>query len=475
MAESQIAGLFMTPEMYRQQQMQADRQRAAEYAQMAPEQRAAMGFFSAGQGLGRVAGTLLGAQDPQLQRITEQQQLLQGLDVADPDSLMEAARRASQAGNTPLAMQLAQQANQANQARDVAEQRRYQLAQLQEQERQRRAAVAAQRVAQGAVQMSPAMIQGLPVSENMPLRDDEGNLMPGAREGALSLNIDAVAPILATMGPAGLAELDRLVNARNAMLPKTQVLSRNQRLIDPQTGRELVAALPEAEQKRQTEFVRNLIAEGLEPGSPEFQARMREFNLAKVTGTARGSGNVTIGNIVPDRGAAGRAAGTEIGKAVAGIETQFNLRTAIGDALGLLNQGIYAGAYGPEQAAATKYSLGLLGNKQKLENTETFLANIGEIVIPRLQQFGGNDSNEELRYLQKVVAGDQRLEPGAMRRILINAEKKIQNNIKRLQEQAKGTLPTEPMDQPPAGASTPIPTQRWNPVTRKVENISGGS
>lgn len=112
MAESQIAGLFMTPEMYQRQQMQADRQRAAEYAQLAPEQRAAMGFFSAGQGLGRAAGTLLGAQDPQLQRITEQQQMLQGLDVADPNSLMEAARRASQAGNVPLAMQLAGKAQE---------------------------------------------------------------------------------------------------------------------------------------------------------------------------------------------------------------------------------------------------------------------------------------------------------------------------------------------------------------------------
>lgn len=112
MAESQIAGLFMTPEMYRQQQMQADRARAMEYAQLAPEQRAAMGFYSAGQGLGRVAGSLLGAQDPQLQRITEQQRLLQGLDVADPDSLMQAARQASQAGNVPLAMQLAGRAQE---------------------------------------------------------------------------------------------------------------------------------------------------------------------------------------------------------------------------------------------------------------------------------------------------------------------------------------------------------------------------
>ena len=112
MAESQIAGLFMTPEMYQRQMAQADRARAMEYAQLAPEQRAAMGFYSAGQGLGRVAGSLLGAQDPQLQRITEQQRLLQGLDVADPDSLMQAARQASQAGNVPLAMQLAGRAQE---------------------------------------------------------------------------------------------------------------------------------------------------------------------------------------------------------------------------------------------------------------------------------------------------------------------------------------------------------------------------
>jgi hypothetical protein len=132
MAQSQIAGLFMTPEMYRQQQMQADRMRAMEYAQMAPEQRAAMGFFSAGQGLGRAAGTLLGAQDPQLQRITEQQQLLQGLDVADPESLMEAARRASQAGNTQLAMQLAGRAQEV--AQGIATTQKAQLSLAQEQQ-----------------------------------------------------------------------------------------------------------------------------------------------------------------------------------------------------------------------------------------------------------------------------------------------------------------------------------------------------
>jgi hypothetical protein len=477
MAESQIAGLFMTPEIYRQQQMQADRMRAMQYAQLAPEQRAAMGFFSAGQGLGRAAGTLLGAQDPQLQRITEQQRLLQGLDVADPDSLMQAARQASQAGNVPLAMQLAQQANQAVQARDLAEQRQYQLAQLQAQEQQRRAAAAAQRVGQGALQMSPATIQGLPVSESMPLRDDEGNLMPGAREGALSLNIEAVAPVLAAMGPAGFTELDRLIKARDAMLPRTQVLGREQRLVDPRTGQEVVSALPREERENQTEFARNLVAAGFTPGTPEFQSKMRDYIGGKITGAARGTGNVTIGsiggNIPLDPVAVARAAGTDVGKSLAGIESQFNLQTAIRDAVDLIGQGIYAGAFGPEQTFAAKYAG--LGDRRKVQNTEVFLANIGEIVIPRLAQFGGNDSNEELKYLQKVVAGDQRLDPESMRRILRSAERKIQNNIKRLQEQARGTLPTGPMDQSPAAASTPRPTLRLNPQTGKIDRIPAGN
>lgn len=112
MAESQIAGLFMTPEMYQRQMAKADDASALRYAQLSPRERAAYGFYSAGQGLGGALGSLLGAQDPQLQRITEQQQMLQGLDVTDSDSLMQAARQASQAGNVPLAMQLAGRAQE---------------------------------------------------------------------------------------------------------------------------------------------------------------------------------------------------------------------------------------------------------------------------------------------------------------------------------------------------------------------------
>jgi hypothetical protein len=208
--------------------------------------------------------------------------------------------------------------------------------------------------------------------------------------------------------------------------------------------------------EKYSSFAQELIDAGLTPGTEPFQKRMLEYVVSKAKGAAKGTGNVTIGGITVDTGAAAKAAGTIVGQGVANIENQYSLLTAFNDAVTLVNDGIYGGAYGPEQAAATKFSLGLLGDKKKLENTEVFLANIGEIVIPRLQQFGGNDSNEELKYLQKVVAGDQRLEPGAVKRILANAEKKVRKEIKRLQAQAKSSetgeqLPTGPL--PPSDST----------------------
>jgi hypothetical protein len=227
--------------------------------------------------------------------------------------------------------------------------------------------------------------------------------------------------------------------------------------------------------EKYSDFARKLIEVGLTPGTEPFQRRMLEHINAETKGAAQGKGNVFLGGISVDTGAAAKAAGTVIGEGVANIESQYSLQTGIGDALKLIDKGIYAGAYGPEKGFVAKFSGGAIGDSKKVQNTEVFMANIGEIVIPRLQQFGGNDSNEELKYLQKVVAGDQRLEPESMKRILISAEKKIANNIRRLQKQAEsagkgGNLPLEPMQPTP---SAPRVTKRLNPQTGKLEPVVG--
>jgi hypothetical protein len=221
-------------------------------------------------------------------------------------------------------------------------------------------------------------------------------------------------------------------------------------------------------------FAQELIDAGLTPGTEPFQQRMIEYVTGKVKGAAKGTGNVIIGGISVDTGAAGKAAGKIIGENVANVENQYSLLTSVGDAVKLIDKGIYAGAYGPEKGLIAKFTG--IGDPKKVQNTEVFMANIGEIVIPRLQQFGGNDSNEELKYLQKVVAGDQRIEPESMKRILASAEKKIRNNIARLQKQAEtgktgSELPLQPMNTPTPSA--PKATKRYNPQTRKVEAITG--
>jgi hypothetical protein len=240
-------------------------------------------------------------------------------------------------------------------------------------------------------------------------------------------------------------------------------------LVDPASGREIYKG---PDTKKVSGFAQELIDAGLTPGTEPFQKRMLEYVSGKVKGVSKGTGNVTIGGITVDTGAAAKAAGKIVGENVANVEQQYALGTAFKDALTLLDQGIYGGAYGPEKQFVAKF-VGV-GDPKKVENTEVFMANIGEIVIPRLQQFGGNDSNEELKYLQKVVAGDQRLEPAAMKRILASAEKKVQKNLARLQAQAAAgqtgaALPIGPM----TPAATPTPTRRYNPQTRKIEAISG--
>lgn len=221
----------------------------------------------------------------------------------------------------------------------------------------------------------------------------------------------------------------------------------------------LTGQISKDQKEKLSAFGQTLVDAGLTPGTEPFQKRMNEYANEKLKGAAKGTGNVTIGGINVDTGAASKKAGEIIGTNVANIEQQFSLKTAFDDAIKLVNQGIYAGAYGPEKQFAAKFAG--IGSPQKVENTEVFMSNIGEIVIPRLQQFGGNDSNEELKYLQKVVAGELRMEPKAMLRVLESAERKTRNNIERLQKQVstsgKGEpLPVTPMNAPLGSPQNPI-------------------
>jgi hypothetical protein len=143
--------------------------------------------------------------------------------------------------------------------------------------------------------------------------------------------------------------------------------------------------------------------------------------------------------------AAGAEAGKGVGKQSVEVQGKYTAMDSIDDALEMVKKGIFAGGYGPVMEGTAKYSKGVVGGQKTLENTEQFRAYIGDVVIPRLQEFGGNDSVEELKYLRSVMAGDTTLEAGSIKRILQTAKTKIDKGVKRLKAQQQATLTGEPL------------------------------
>lgn len=100
----------VTPESLQATREQQLQQQALQFAQLSPMQAAQAGFYTAGSRLGTGIGGLLGAQDPELMRVRQRQELLQGVDISDPEALRGAASRLLQSGDSPAAAELAKRA-----------------------------------------------------------------------------------------------------------------------------------------------------------------------------------------------------------------------------------------------------------------------------------------------------------------------------------------------------------------------------
>ena len=115
----------VTPESLMASREQRLQEQAMQFGRMTPIQAARAGFYEAGSRLGSGIGGLLGAQDPELMRVRQRQELLQGVDIADPAALRQAATVALQNGDNAAAQELARRAldiekTQAGIAKDVA-------------------------------------------------------------------------------------------------------------------------------------------------------------------------------------------------------------------------------------------------------------------------------------------------------------------------------------------------------------------
>lgn len=104
MAEQSLFGA--TPEALQASRADALQAQALQYAKLDPFQRATMGIYQGANQLGGAIGGMLGGQDPEMMRIKQRQQLLQGVNTTDAASLIKAAQRANEMGDYPAAQEL---------------------------------------------------------------------------------------------------------------------------------------------------------------------------------------------------------------------------------------------------------------------------------------------------------------------------------------------------------------------------------
>ena len=209
MAEPNIVGsLFgVTPELYQQQRDLAEQRQAMAFAQQDPQTQINYGAYRTGQQLGGAFAGLMGAEDPQMRLISQTNQLMQGLNLRDPQSLYDAAQQASKMGNVPLAMKLLELSDVAQvKAQQFESQRQAKLAQT-----------IAQRAYQpGAAERAPV----LDIQERQQMAD-QGTPMPeNIAAVAPSYDISRVAPQLQAMGPAGYAVLEAAGKAAAVSRPE---------------------------------------------------------------------------------------------------------------------------------------------------------------------------------------------------------------------------------------------------------------
>ena len=103
---------------------------------------------------------------------------------------------------------------------------------------------------------------------------------------------------------------------------------------------------------------------------------------------------------------------------------------AANEGLKLLDEGIHTGLFADMKKNLDK-GYGMIAQKEpeKAARTEQFISHIGNLVTAGLRLFGGSDTVEEMKYLQKIMAGDITMEPTALRKVLQSWQQKYKAKV----------------------------------------------
>ena len=211
MATSQILGLFTSPEQYQANQLAQFRQQAASEVQSNPFQQAAINMRQAGYQLGGGIAGALGGVDPQLQKITQRQQILGMIDPANPDSYGQAIQAALQVGDQEAAFLLR---NEMMKAKQVAQEEQLNQMKVQDYLAQRGQGIATQ----GRATLANELVGQLKNPDGTINEDVKARLL-SFPEGRAAISEQAkVLPALRQLGASGTPEVnpfDVLVNDAN--------------------------------------------------------------------------------------------------------------------------------------------------------------------------------------------------------------------------------------------------------------------
>lgn len=473
---SEILGLFMTPDQYQLQQNELARKQAYEYAQLDPFQRAEAGLFMGGRQLGGMIGRALGGEDPQLKLISQRQQLSQGLDVADPNAILQRAQQAAEMGDMQFATVLADYARKAQSEMALAQQRTREgkaaATPKELQIAQARAQLLDQQAQLEAMPDSPEKARSLAVIKNT-----LAGLTATARQGQIPDAIEIARELALEAGPEGSeAYTKRYRDELKRLSTKEKTEKANIKEVGVAVGSNAPVYL---DVNNDQQFTYQTGADG------------KQMRVPYVGGVDRTTAKTQISVEQKGKEEFIKQLGKNDAKTVTdAIDTRNSSVAALNtlqEMSRLNDQGLISGSYATGRVGASNFlnTLGLIGAKDQvsLASSEQFQKQANDLVLATLGgRLGAGFSNEDRKFIQSIVP---QLENSATaRRELINfmikKNMQIVDETTRLEEYARqnnglgGFKPKIPLAPTPKTGAAAMSDQQLLDALKKAKPKAKG-
>jgi hypothetical protein len=473
---SEILGLFTTPDMYRMQQQEALDKRALQFAQLTPFQRAEMSLYRGGANLASGIGSLLGVEDPQLKLISQRQQLSQGLDVADPNAILQRAQQAAEMGDMQFATVLADYARKAQSEMALAQQRT----------REGKAAATPKelQIAQARTQLldQQAQLEAMPDSPEKArslavIKNTLAGLTATARQGQIPDAIEIARELALEAGPEGSeAYTKRYRDELKRLSTKEKTEKANIKEVGVAVGSNAPVYL---DVNNDQQFTYQTGADG------------KQMRVPYVGGVDRTTAKTQISVEQKGKEEFIKQLGKNDAKTVTdAIDTRNSSVAALNtlqEMSRLNDQGLISGSYATGRVGASNFlnTLGLIGAKDQvsLASSEQFQKQANDLVLATLGgRLGAGFSNEDRKFIQSIVP---QLENSATaRRELINfmikKNMQIVDETTRLEEYARqnnglgGFKPKIPLATTPKTGAAAMSDQQLLDALKKAKPKAKG-